>query len=778
MLTFAAVLIFSASALSQSAITLHGTVIDSETHTPLIGANILVIGDSSGTSTDINGKFELRLNIGPQWLKISYIGYSTKQVVIDVRKIPAESLVIELEVDPLQTESVIVEEELPDTRYVPQEITLSRKMIVDMVTTTPDVYQSVKKLPGVHTISDKSAEFNVRGSHFDEHLTTIGGIPVARPFHLKSGSYESISIFNPEMIKKIEFYPGNFPVTYGWKMSSAMELEYRQGSRDSLMFTTSVNTMRTNVVVEGPLKKSGSWIVGIRKSYLDYWFKNVRPFENGQGDFFDLQSKVRYDKSNNMWFEFITIAGLSGYEQVPGNHSYILSTQLFKIIKNVNSNEKDRSHTLMQTAKMSYLLSPESIVTLTGAMYRESNNESSMFFKESRYVEGSESLSREYQSLTETDNNFVFTRLYLRGELEHKLSEAVVLTAGTELMFNEMDNNLELQSVNYGNGGTSEGLNRSFNQSVTQQMISGYAGLVYNPNDGLFIYPGLRTQYDKLTSELNFNISTSFSALTSGSRKIIGGLGVYHQPPSYVEFMSTSIDSTTEYRNQKTVQGSLGIQWKRANGGHFKIEGYSKYSPDIIPYVYEEGRYDYELWNTGKAFSLGFDVSLSGTMNENVHGSVSYGFMRSREKIESESSQWIPRTTDRQHSLNLGLIHTVNPKTGLRFIFNFTVGHGFPFTAKNLQQMPAGTYELVPDERNKYRYKPYKRLDIRWARDLKNAKFFGSNLNGDVYLEIVNIWNMRNTLKYNWEYFGVDTVKRIPTFLTPRMYGGGFRLKF
>jgi TonB-linked SusC/RagA family outer membrane protein len=66
-------------AFSQSSM-LKGVVISTDGET-LVGASVLKMGTSSGTVTDVSGKFELKVNAGDK-LKISYIGYKSQEIVI------------------------------------------------------------------------------------------------------------------------------------------------------------------------------------------------------------------------------------------------------------------------------------------------------------------------------------------------------------------------------------------------------------------------------------------------------------------------------------------------------------------------------------------------------------------------------------------------------------------------------------------------------------------------------------------------------------------------
>ena len=62
--------------------TISGKVLEKDTNTPLIGVSVLVKGTNTGTTTDFDGNYSLA-NIGNNdILEFSYIGYSTKEILV------------------------------------------------------------------------------------------------------------------------------------------------------------------------------------------------------------------------------------------------------------------------------------------------------------------------------------------------------------------------------------------------------------------------------------------------------------------------------------------------------------------------------------------------------------------------------------------------------------------------------------------------------------------------------------------------------------------------
>ena len=92
---------------SLQAAAIRGTVVDKETKEPLIGAAVQVGGTTTGTITDIDGRFELAgLLNGKHTLIVSYVSYRT--LTIDVTVNGMTDLTLELQTDAQQLGEVTV----------------------------------------------------------------------------------------------------------------------------------------------------------------------------------------------------------------------------------------------------------------------------------------------------------------------------------------------------------------------------------------------------------------------------------------------------------------------------------------------------------------------------------------------------------------------------------------------------------------------------------------------------------------------------------------------
>ncbi len=68
----------------------------------------------------------------------------------------------------------------------------------------------------------------VRGGNYDENLIYINDIEIYRPFLIRNSQQEGMSIINPDMVSAVNFSAGGFEAKYGDKMSSALNIYYRE----------------------------------------------------------------------------------------------------------------------------------------------------------------------------------------------------------------------------------------------------------------------------------------------------------------------------------------------------------------------------------------------------------------------------------------------------------------------------------------------------------------------------------------------------------------------
>lgn len=179
-------LVMLSTAFASTAATLKGKVVDSATKEPLLGATVFVLNTNQGTTTDLDGMFELKIGRGPATLEFSYISYVTQLLEIDVDGKTPE-LLIELATDSQTISEVTVttRKNLESEAVLQNERIASNVAIENMgakemaIKGISNVQEGVKKLTGISVAT--SGQLVVRGLGDRYSITTLNGQPIASP---------------------------------------------------------------------------------------------------------------------------------------------------------------------------------------------------------------------------------------------------------------------------------------------------------------------------------------------------------------------------------------------------------------------------------------------------------------------------------------------------------------------------------------------------------------------------------------------------------------------
>jgi hypothetical protein len=132
---------------------------------------------------------------------------------------------------------------------------------------------------------------------------------IYNPFH----SIGFFSIFETELIKNVDIYTGGFDARYGGRISSVMDISYRDGNRKTFGGKISASPFMAKAVLEGPLGKkpekgtrAGSYILSAKHSLLDYTSKsNYKLVNDPRGlpyNFTDLYGKITFNSDGGSKF--------------------------------------------------------------------------------------------------------------------------------------------------------------------------------------------------------------------------------------------------------------------------------------------------------------------------------------------------------------------------------------------------------------------------------------------------------------------------------------------
>ena len=293
--------IVSTVALSQMKNkTILGKVVDGQTLDPLPYANIAFLNSDVGTSSDINGHFSLTNSINADGLVISYVGY--KSLIIDLKNLKdnEENLFSLLPINIFLQEVTVYSNTNKQMKLSEiSSLSMQSNRIREISPGMPDILRSVQSLPGIAVNNEFKADFNVRGGNQDENLVLVNNATVYEPFHIKEAANASVGIFNVDLIQKVDLITGGFSARYGDKMSSVLNIQYREGNKKNYSGAASLSLAYLDGYIEGPITENSSFILGIRKSYLEYVLKMIdyEDITSLKPAFYDVQGVLSYNLS-------------------------------------------------------------------------------------------------------------------------------------------------------------------------------------------------------------------------------------------------------------------------------------------------------------------------------------------------------------------------------------------------------------------------------------------------------------------------------------------------
>ena len=249
--------------------TISGTIVDSSGNEFMIGAVVYSKETGTGVVTNNYGFYSLTLPMGVHTLQTSYLGYRTKIITIDLKS--NFSWNVRLTQIPYSMKEIVINS-INKEAYVFNSLAAQTNVDPAVVKRQPaalgetDMLKSLDNLPGISFQSDGSSYFSVRGGAHDQNLILLDEATIFNPSHL-------LGLFTPvipEAIKHTEIYRADFPVQYGGRISSVIDIRARDGNMQKFSGSASVSPVSTRFSVEGPFKKNAQLLLCIVQG-IHFW---------------------------------------------------------------------------------------------------------------------------------------------------------------------------------------------------------------------------------------------------------------------------------------------------------------------------------------------------------------------------------------------------------------------------------------------------------------------------------------------------------------------------
>ncbi len=296
-----------------------GTVLNAATNRPIVGANVVIVESTFGALTDISGRFEI-LNVPPgsYQVRASAVGFASTVVRnVVVASGEQSTVVLQLAEQYAQMPEVVTvgghqydEMDLPNSAQY-----LEEREINHTAGAFDDIAHTIVLLPGVAQTRIDRNDLFVRGGGPFENLYLLDGFELSNINHFatEGSGGGSSSFINLNFIDDISFSGGGFGVRYGDRMSSMTSIGLREGRTDENKIKLTVAATEAGLNLDGPVGREGSYLLSVRRSYLDPLFKiygfTFAPY------FWDYLAKVTYQLGTRDKIELLSVGAIDRMRQ-------------------------------------------------------------------------------------------------------------------------------------------------------------------------------------------------------------------------------------------------------------------------------------------------------------------------------------------------------------------------------------------------------------------------------------------------------------------------------
>lgn len=655
----------------------------------------------------------------------------------------------------------------------------------------------LKTLPSVNSNTELSSQYMVRGGNYDENLIYINDIEIYRPFLIRNSQQEGMSIINPDMVSAVNFSAGGFEPKYGDKMSSALNIYYREPEKFELSGEASLIGGRLTAGLASKNKKLTALFSG-RYRNTNLVLNTLNEDTDFNPTYWDFQSYINYHFNDKFSMSFIGYYSKNDYEMVPKAKSVTFGSLNQPITVNIGygGQEQDMYKNMMGTFSMNYKPSDKWKLTLDSFAYQ--NREKEYYSIASSYE------IQTFDPLTQTPN----ASFDGGGQIEHARNDLFVRTYGTQFRAkfspnintdievgfkyekeNLNDNTNEWKLVDNAGysiprpiddprtGGTGD-LNLFYHiagkNTIEPSRLSAYAQYsqkFYWGASKVFVNAGARVSNWSFNKETIFSPRFQFAIKPDWDTDMLFKLsgGVYYQAPFYKEIKDLDGNFNSNIKSQRSMQLILANDYEfYMYDRPFKLttEAYYKKMDDLIPYYMDNVRIRYSGKNNASGYAYGIDTRLFGEFVPGVDSWLSASYARVYENIDGRGD--IPRPTDQRFRFAM-FYQDYMPK--------------FPSMRVNLTLVYAmGLPNGAPVFTDPYQYQrtlpAYKRVDLGLSKvfidskDKKNRSGFWGNFEElTLGVQVFNAFNINNTVANQWiTDYNTNVMYPVPVRLTGRFF--------
>jgi hypothetical protein len=733
-------------ALAQNPAEVRGSVVDARGGEGLSNVAIQLVtgGKTAGATggayrvtTDATGRFSIPgVAAGDYILNVSTVGYHLVKRPFHLDAGETKEFEVVLSPDTFrQTDTVEAQASPFETarQDSPAALVLAGNDAKNLASVlADDPLRAVQSLPGVSSNNDFDARFSLRGADYSRIGLYLDGVLLHAPFHMLQGQnvQGSATAFNGDMVEEMELHEGAFPERFEDRSAGVLDVHTRDGSRTGTSFRVAASASNAGVMAEGPLgkKKRGSWLAGVRKSYLQYLFERTFPSTTFIFGFEDAQGRLTYDLSpkNN-----ITLYILESFSSLD-RHTNLSSL-------GINSLVTAGYHYTVANLGWRYTPTSKLLINTHAAWMREkfdNNNPTNLPLGAGYYGEWV--------------GNSTATWMWNRqNPLEIGVSVRQLRDAGFAIQY-QTGAALPRLLDHFDGTATRAG-------GFTQQAWTAWRGRVH-------LSAGVRWDHQSIDGVAAFSPQASAVFLLTQATRIQLGWGQYVQYPEIS--LLTSPLGGRGLLPMRSNHAVAGVEQRLGDRARIRVEYYNRADRDL-PFqpLYDPRIINGKLFvppanprylNSLRGYSRGVELFVQRSSANRATGWISYAYGHTGMRDGGEpagSDNRFPAEFDQRHTVNLYVGYRLKPTVNLSVHSSY--GSGFPIPG--FLQRNGPLYDLT-NVRNELRMTPYSRTDFRvnksWTHDKWKLTLYG---------EVINLTNRTN---YIFDSFDGYNSKTFQSFLT------------
>jgi len=631
---------------------------------------------------------------------------------------------------------------------------------------------------------------------------------------------------NAELAERVTFYTGGFPARYGGKLSSAVDVEYKRPQDSGAPLEGSAYASLLDYGVAASSSALGSklgWLFSLRRAQQKRFFQSQELKGNYQPDYSDFQGMLAYKLAPGHEVEVLAMLAQHDFRLDPSSRKTFFGTvsqneaqapsnlQSLWIRFSPGSNERDGYQTQFGGIRLSDRLTDRIRMEHDFSLFRTEETErfdlsgqALLFLVDpgSDNPDAGEGLFPAGTSSQEDfANNEVDVTMSTAQGRYYANSTRHAAEAGWSVRRLSFDDRLSEKSVIVGRSTrgdvvriVADSLNDQANFSSWQTAFYAQDAMdVLSSQPGRLLFTGgLRADYYSFTGEWTVSPRFTTTYKKSDLTTLFGSFGIYYQAPSYRELRGKPAVGETilgalnrDLKSQRSLQAVAGMEYfLQERRFYLRGEAFYKQISNVITYDIDNVRVRYSGDNDATSDTYGFDLQLRGEFVPGLESWVNYSYLIAHERFDSAfrnafNAGNVARPTDQRHTVSIFIQDYIPSDPTWKLHLRTLFGSGLPYTPPVPGPQIGNLVTQAPGQRFSARYPRYFRFDMGATKHIEaSSKGAERPISIDLTMEILNVFDMTNTVAYSWVPNAAGIWTRIPTRLTPRTVNVRLRVGF